>query len=90
MTGIDRGILPPGVAYRGHSKRRPWQARVWYRGRQLSLGYFRYIAEAEGQVNAIRRVIAQWADTPGDPPPLRPLLQRSQARAAARSRRWER
>lgn len=68
-------FLPPGVSHCPHNTSRPWQARIQWRGRRLSLGYFRSIAEAEGRVNAMRAAIRQWEASLPPPPQLLPYLQ---------------
>ena len=71
--------LPPGVSHCPHNRSRPWQARIQWRGRRISLGYFRSIAEAEGRVNSMRRQLAEWEASLPLPPPLLPYLRPSSA-----------
>lgn len=68
-------LLPPGVSHCPHNRSRPWHARIQFRGRRVSLGYFSSIAEAEGRVNSMRRQIKEWEASLPLPPPLLPYLQ---------------
>ena len=76
---------PRGVTFCPHNPRRPFQARVWYRGRRYSLGYYRTILEAELAVNNCYLEVAEWADMQLPPPILLSQVRSVEARAATPS-----
>lgn len=79
---------PRGVCFVPHVKRRPYQARVWYRGRYWSLGYFELIPEAEAMVSRVYQEIAEWEEMSLPPPTLhRQIRAREAAPPASRTPR---
>jgi hypothetical protein len=70
-------FYPPGVSFSPRNPRRPFQARVSWRGRRISLGYYPSIAEAEGVRNTIKAAIMAAKGSPEPPPLLRPWLRSS-------------
>lgn len=72
-------FYPPGVSFSPRNRLRPFQARVSWRGRRISLGYFPSIAEAEGVRNRIAADIRAAKGSPDPPPSLIPFLRRAPA-----------
>lgn len=48
---------PRGVTFHAGNLKKPWQARIWFRGRRYSLGYFTSCMGAEVAYNNMKILI---------------------------------